>query len=633
VQAILYKEIPMMWPKLLNLWRTTARPSRRRPAFRRQSCRLCLETLEDRWVPSAPLDPTFGTGGIVTTALPNFSDNPQVLGDLLQPNGDIIAYGTGPANNTLFLVRYTPSGSLDTSFGNAGIVENATMGGSPKAALQANGQIVVVGSGQLVRYESNGSLDTTFGSNGIVTLPSNFVTRDAFGGAFAGVLIQPSNGDIVIGGSSGSDFALVAYTPNGSLDTTFGTGGEVLTPGGGRFTTLALDNSDVLAGGVIQPGVSGAVARYTPSGSLDTTFGSSGIVTTPMAVRSLVVQPSGQIVAVGTGGGTHGAWTLARYNPDGTLDSTFGHGGVVTSNPDGNDVATGAVLESDGLIVVVGLGNTEFAELGVYNPNGNPDVTFGTAGFVVTQFWSAPNYYAGDGLVIQPNGDLVIASSDGGAIALARYLPPVPQTSPSFFITGPTTLTAGTAATFTLSTLNPDNTADTGYSGTVQITSSDPQAGLPGNVVITGGTGSFTVTLKTAGLQSVTATDVTNSSITGEDTPTTVNPAAASQVIFFPAPSNGTVGKPVAIQAAIADAYGNIETGDNTDQITIRVNSGPSSQVSGTLTETVSRGSATFSLTFDTAGTYTLAAVADLAGGGTLGPDVSPSFDIVKRHH
>ena len=144
----------------------------------------------------------------------------------------------------------------------------------------------------LVRYNSNGSLDTTFGSKGLVTVPSNF--------SMDSLLIQPSNGDIVVGGLSTSSaaFALLRYTPNGTLDSTFGSGGEVVTPGAGvKITCLALENGDIVAGGT-STATSGALARYTLSGSLDTTFGSGGIVMT-QAVNSLLVQPNGQIVAVG----------------------------------------------------------------------------------------------------------------------------------------------------------------------------------------------------------------------------------------------------------------------------------------------------------------------------------------------
>jgi len=193
----------------------------------------------------------------------------------------------------------------------------------------------------------------------------------------------------------------------------------------------------------------------------------------------------------------------------------------------------------------------------------------------------------------------------------------------------------GTAGTFTLTALTPAGTADTGYSGTVQITSSDPQAVLPGNVTISGGTGTFSVTLETAGTQSVAATDVTNSSINGNDTPITVTPAAASQVAFT-VNDVSTAGQAFAVQAAIEDAYGNIEVGDNSDQLTLSVNSGPSTQIGSTptgsaLTETVERGSCTFGgLLLDTSGTYTLAALATLAGGGTLGPAVSSSFTVAS---
>ncbi len=203
---------------------------------------------------------------------------------------------------------------------------------------------------------------------------------------------------------------------------------------------------------------------------------------------------------------------------------------------------------------------------------------------------------------------------------------------PSFAITGSTAFTAGTAGTFILTTLNPDGSADTGYSGTVQITSSDPQAVLPGNLAISGGTGSFNVTLETAGAQSITATDVNNSSMTGFDTGIAVSPGAASQVIFIEPPSSGIAGQTLgSVEARILDAYGNYETGDNSDTVTLSVNTGPSTQMGGTLTETVQAGIAVFSnLVLDTSGAYTLAAVVNLVGGGTLGPTISSSIAVAS---
>ena len=229
-------------------------------------------------------------------------------------------------------------------------------------------------------------------------------------------------------------------------------------------------------------------------------------------------------------------------------------------------------------------------------------------------------------MAIQSNGRIVMAGDD----ELSGYLSQA--TGPTFTITGPTAFTAGMAGTFTLTTQNPDGSADTGYSGTVQITSSDPQAVLPGNVAITGGTGTFNVTLATAGTQSVTAADVSDPTISGYDGGIAVSPAAASQVVFTAQPAGGTAGQTLGtVQATLLDAYGNVETADNSDSVTLSVNSGPNTQMGGTLTATVQAGIASFSnLLLNTSGTYTLAALVNLAGGGTLGPVVSTSFAVAS---
>ena len=132
------------------MWLFSSRKARPKTSSRqrRYSIRPRLEALEDRCVPSgAPLDPSFGTNGVVTTSLPD-GYGVTVLGDLLQPNGNIIAYGANlNGSSHLFLARYTPTGSLDTTFGSGGLVENTTPGindNTGQAALQTNGQIVFV---------------------------------------------------------------------------------------------------------------------------------------------------------------------------------------------------------------------------------------------------------------------------------------------------------------------------------------------------------------------------------------------------------------------------------------------------------------------------------------------------------
>jgi uncharacterized delta-60 repeat protein len=479
-----------MWSTLVAVWLTLSgnaapRPApRRHRAFHRPFLRVGLEALEDRCCPSSgALDPTFGTGGIVTTEVAKTAS--YAHGVLLQSNGDLITYGIADTGDTRLvdqgsilgtasfgLARYTPSGSLDKTFDKTGEVVTSTVGttaitspdaatpdvGVAQAALQSDGKIVAVGNhSYLVRYNSNGSLDTTFGSKGLVVVPSGFSAQS--------LVIQPSNGDIVVGGSYSSDFALLRYTPSGALDSTFGSGGEVVTSGApGTVTSLALENGDIVAGG------GQSLARYTLSGNLDATFGSGGIVSLPMGFPSLLVQPNGDIVAVGTTPApsnyidiaTAHEWALARYSVNGSLDTTFGSGGLVTSKIAGGDIAEGSALESNGQIVVVGFASLGGFELGVYNPNGSVDTSFGSGGFVQQNpsfigYSLAQDY--GSGVVIQPDGKIVTATSaDLGhsgplpeGFMLARYGPSAAQIGS--FTASTSTVTAGTSVTLSASNI------------------------------------------------------------------------------------------------------------------------------------------------------------------------------------
>src|SRR5205823_5199649 len=140
------------------------------------------------------------------------------------------------------------------------------------------------------------------------------------------------------------DFAVARYNADGSLDTTFGSGGTVTTNFGPGATyddadgvAIQSDGKIVVAGTCNRGGSDNvfAVARYNADGSLDSTFGSGGTVTTDFGLGgsddsayAVALQPDGKIVAAGATylGGVPGDFALARYNPDGTLDSTFGGG-------------------------------------------------------------------------------------------------------------------------------------------------------------------------------------------------------------------------------------------------------------------------------------------------------------------
>ena len=301
------------------------------------------------------LDPTFGVGGVVTT--PILRGGAQAL--VLQPDGKLVAAGKG--GDHFALVRYNPDGSLDTGFGVGGKVTTSIAAPGSEAyalALQPDGKLVAAGrtweenQGKimsmfaLVRYNPNGSRDTSFGSEGLVWWP----LYDSSARAFA-LALQP-DGKLVAAGPP--NFTLVRYNPDGSLDTSFGSGGVVTTAigayGDGAFALALQPNGKLVAAGYASPTKFPdyfAVVRYNPDGSVDRTFGADGTVTTPSGVaEALALQPDGKLVAVGEGGS--GGFRLARY-----LGSELLCNGLVPTivGTSARDVLTG----TSGDDVIVGL--------------------------------------------------------------------------------------------------------------------------------------------------------------------------------------------------------------------------------------------------------------------------------------
>jgi hypothetical protein len=179
----------------------------------------------------------------------------------------------------------------------------------------------------------------------------------------------------------------------------------------------------------------------------------------------------------------------------------------------------------------------------------------------------------------------------------------------------PTSATAGTTATITVAAKDNFGNLAAAYRGTVHFTSTDAQAVLPADyqfVSADQGSHAFSITLKTAGSQSVTATDKGNASLTGTESGITVSPGPASQLLFT-APSltavAGTLINP-AVKVQVFDAFGNLLSGDNSDRVTLTAASGPGSFTSASVTSvTVSGGVASFSnLALSDAGAYTISA-------------------------
>jgi uncharacterized delta-60 repeat protein len=413
-----------------------------------------------RYTSGGSPDPTFGTGGKVTT---DFGGNDSAAAVALQGDGKIVVAGTTStftfenSFQAFALARYLPDGRLDSAFGAGGKATTAFDDDveGRAVALLPDGRIIAAGGPNpfsssrhnfaLARYNPNGSLDLTFRGMGRVT--TDFGANDFA----AAVAIQPDGKLVVAGttltftfGTGVGAFAIARYHPDGRLDLAFGSGGKVVTDFGDNGSAFLLavalqhDGKIVAAGGVIVLGRGGiALARYNPDGSPDLTFGVGGKVVTELGYSyavALALQPDGKIVVAGRSSNFFvaglyivspgGHFTVARYNPDGDLDVTFGTGGTRITDFGDDDAASAVGLQSDGKIVVAGgtisSGNVSFA-LARYTADGNLDPTFGTGGKVTTDFGHGEEAFA---LALQPDGKIVVAGGSAfgsGDFALARY--------------------------------------------------------------------------------------------------------------------------------------------------------------------------------------------------------------------
>jgi hypothetical protein len=195
--------------------------------------------------------------------------------------------------------------------------------------------------------------------------------------------------------------------------------------------------------------------------------------------------------------------------------------------------------------------------------------------------------------------------------------------STSFVLRGfPSSATAGTAGTVTVTALNADGSTDTGYTGTIHFTSSDPQAALPADYTFTSadnGTHPFAVTLKTAGTESITATDTSFGYITGSETGITITPASASKMIVAGFPSSTTAGVAANLTVTLEDPYGNIASG-YTGTVHFTSSDGKGSLPANYTFTASDAGKHTFSATLKTAGTQSIT-VTDTTTGSLTGTD------------
>jgi uncharacterized delta-60 repeat protein len=404
------------------------------------------------------LDPSFGSGGVVTPAPPpEASEKRAGIVDLaLAPDGMTVGSLGGLSGSGYFgAVRLTPAGEPDPAFGQGGFTAPLSIGPggfNPEAqaeavAVQGDGKIVVAGLVQegvrhptsfsplLARYLADGSLDPSFGAGGVVAprRPSGWEEI-----VFHGVDLAPDGRIIVVAGR-GEHFRSIprpagivfAFNPDGTLDKSFGRAGRVLfsQPDPRAYSSLrdveVLDNGRILVAGYHDYRL--FLARLHIDGRPDRGFGggdgratlsvNNGGTCCPPA--ALTVQADGRIVLAANGGPFRKPRVyLVRYRPGGGLDRGFGNRGVAAPfRPWRLTRAIDVAIQANGGILTVGQSDKtkQSPEVGAYavfrnNPDGSVDRSFGS-----------------QGLLVFPQGDLgyagaALAQSDGGVLTGGSFV-------------------------------------------------------------------------------------------------------------------------------------------------------------------------------------------------------------------
>lgn len=394
------------------------------------------------------LDTTYDVNGRVLT---NYTPSVYIPdSSIIQPDGKVVLmgrYGIPSSGNKIALTRHNTDGSIDTSFGNNGLVfndiNNSGHGYANGIVLQTDGKLIVCGyfrnsatsiSLLLVRYNSNGSMDNNFGTNGVLILAG--VEMEGFS-----IKIQPDNKIVVGGQTVGSQIALVRLNPNGTLDTNFGFNGMVTTAinNNTNYCGLAsisiLDNGSIIGVGGYQLNLlysASVIVKYDSNGVLDSAFGNNGVVVTDVnpqsdSFKTQAIQQDGKIIAAGFIANNPGATAvIVRYNTDGSLDNSFGNSGIFTPTVSGGSGVLSMLLQPDNKIIISGsqsldwLGNYFIARL---LSNGTLDTEFNNEGYNVGNFGNVGTTF--NSVLMQQDGKLIATGftqiGNDGYSTIARF--------------------------------------------------------------------------------------------------------------------------------------------------------------------------------------------------------------------
>jgi uncharacterized delta-60 repeat protein len=342
--------------------------------------------------------------------------------------------GTVGGADAFGVVRLNTDGTLDNTFSDNGTARANFGKGfefAKDVSIQEDGKIILVGWVEtrelkfaVARFSSDGTADTSFSGNGRVTI--NF--DPAFEEANA-VAVQPGDGKILIAGTSGANarFAVARFNPDGTLDPSFSGDGKASTnfaPGLDEAEGIALQpNGKILLGGGTGDFKFG-VARFNPDGSRDTSFGRDGratvnFTTAPVELdvaTEVRLQGDRKIVLGGIVGANDTKFALARFNRGGGLDRSFsGNGKARTNITEGDDQAFGLVIQPDDKLILVGTagfsGSDSEFALVRYEPDGGLDESFGGDGQVTTNFTQGDE--SGWDVALQDDGKIVMSGGAG----------------------------------------------------------------------------------------------------------------------------------------------------------------------------------------------------------------------------
>jgi uncharacterized delta-60 repeat protein len=413
------------------------------------------------------LDPTFGTGGVAILPVAVHSYANAVA---IQPDGKILLAGyayTGGSGGDMAVVRVDAAGALDPSFGTGGLVTlpAGVQSLAYAVALQPDGAIVVGGgsfvAADVFEYDfrvarllpADGALDGSFGTGGVVVTPSAGTI------GVSSLALQP-DGSIVAAGdgkrkvqarSSNRDFVVTRYLGDGSLDPAFGSAGRAVISMGKRYDNarrvlVQPDGAIVAAGYATGPGRGGMVlARVTGDGKLDGTFAKGGrwkgrLVTRLEYANDAALLADGRILAAGLSVDPvplfpEAGVTLFRVTSGGRRDTNFGTDGFASHDPDAGAYhhIRRIAVQADGKIVAAGsiqYGSgdpTPDVFLARFLGNGALDASFGTGGIVRTTFALQEEFFD---VALQPDGKIVVAGLSSvlspviqSRMLVARYLP------------------------------------------------------------------------------------------------------------------------------------------------------------------------------------------------------------------